>query len=92
MNKTIGPSRLMEVLLILWTIRLHFRSALFVADVVCESTNIYTSNHHKDTKSLEKDFRSRQDELNKAFINFGNLFSNPTEELINIISKRDNVN
>ena len=82
----------MEVLLILWTIRLHFRSALFVADVVCESTNIYTSNHHKDTKSLEKDFHSRQDELNKAFKNFGNLFSNPTEELINIISKRDNVN
>ena len=91
MSKTIGPSRLMEVLLILLTIRVHCRSGLLVADMVCESTIIYTSIHHKDTKSFEKNFRSRQVELIEAFINFGNLFSNPTKELINIILKRDNV-
>ena len=77
----------MEALLVLWTIGVYCWSGLFVADVAREFTNISTSNYLEDTKLFEKDFR-----LTKTFMHFKNYYSYPPFELINIISKRDDVN
>ena len=55
--------------------------------MVCDSTNACPSNHYEKTKSFEKEFRSRGIKLIEAFKHFQTPFSDPPEELMNIVSK-----
>ena len=59
----------------------------YVARMVCESTNGSPSNLHEDIKSFKKEFCSRRIKLFEALKLFENTFSDPPEELMNIISK-----
>ena len=61
-------------------------SGSYAAKMVCESRNAYPSNHHEDTKSFEKEVHSRRIKLIEAFKDFENPFSDPPEELKNIVS------
>ena len=61
---------------------------LYVARMACcESTNGSPSNLHEDIKSFKKEFCSRRIKLFEALKLFENTFSDPPEELMNIISK-----
>ena len=61
---------------------------LYVARMACcESTNGSLSNLHEDIKSFKKEFCSRRIKLFEALKLFENTFSDPPEELMNIISK-----
>ena len=62
-------------------------SRRYVAKMVCESTNVCPSDHHEDRKLFEKKFRSRRIKLIEALKHFENPFSDPLEELKNIVSK-----
>ena len=62
-------------------------SGPYIAEMVCEFTNAWPSNHNDDTKSFKKEFHSKQIKLIEIFKHFENPFSDPPEELMNIISK-----